>query len=148
MTFAFSSVFILLYLENSAWSPRYLIAGWSRNSESSGESSESEEEGGSGAATSLVKASATAKGRGGGSSGAKPRKRGVISKVSYKELGSSEASSDDEDLKKTPKKKKRVSSDSEWGVGIIVCLFDGHCTVRINKDNRNYPNFFFHSARF
>jgi hypothetical protein len=34
-------------------------------------------------------------------------------KVSYKELGSSEASSDDEDLKKTPKKKKRVSSDSE-----------------------------------
>jgi hypothetical protein len=33
--------------------------------------------------------------------------------VSYKELGSSEASSDDEDLKKTPKKKKRVSSDSE-----------------------------------
>lgn len=64
-----------------------------------------------------MKSGSGSKGRGGG--GAKSRKRGVISKVSYKELGSSEASSDDEDLKKTPKKKKRVSSDSDWDLFLL-----------------------------
>ena len=74
-----------------------------RNSESSGGSSESEAE---------EPPKKQSKGR----SGAKQKqKRAIVTKVSYKEMISSDYSTEDEDSPRnnTPKKRKKVDSDSD-----------------------------------
>lgn len=79
-------------------------------SESSGESSESEEE-----LVDAVPVKKTGKGR--GSKPAQARKRAIVTKVSYKEMASTDYSSeDDENPRSTPKKRKKMKisgSDSD-----------------------------------
>merc|ERR1712098_428567 len=71
-----------------------------RNSESSGESTESEDE--------LEPAPPKKGGKGRGSKPAAGRKRAIVTKVSYKEMASTDYSSDDEENPRTPKKKKKI----------------------------------------
>ena len=81
------------------------------HTESSGESSETEEE----AVETTVPAKKTGKGR--GNKAAAGRKRAVVSKVSYKDIPSTDYSSDDDEgSRNTPKKKKKMkmsASDSD-----------------------------------
>ena len=91
--------------------PKNSGGGSVAHTESSGESSETEEE----VVETTVPAKKTGKGR--GSKPAAGRKRAVVSKVSYKDIPSTDYSSeDDEGSRNTPKKKKKMkmsASDSD-----------------------------------